>query len=176
MAGPGVRIFRVDNPHTKPFGFWEWLIGEVKQRYPDVIFLAEAFTRPKVMKYLAKSGFTQSYTYFTWRNAKQEPTEYFTELTQTAVREYMRPNLFANTPDILNEYLQAGGPPAFRIRLILAATLGATYGIYGPPFENCEARSVSISSAWNFQSRPTLCAGIALRSIHLYTVSRLIPR
>ncbi len=141
-AGRGVRIFRVDNPHTKPFRFWEWLIGEVKQRYPDVIFLAEAFTRPKVMKYLAKSGFTQSYTYFTWRNTKQELTDYFTELTQTPVREYMRPNLFANTPDILHEFLQVGGPPAFRIRLILAATLGATYGIYGPPFENCEARPV----------------------------------
>jgi starch synthase (maltosyl-transferring) len=145
-ADRGARIFRVDNPHTKPFRLWEWLIGEVKQRYPDVIFLAEAFTRPKVMKYLAKSGFTQSYTYFTWRNTKQELTDYFTELTQTPVREYMRPNLFANTPDILHEYLQVGGPAAFRIRLILAATLGATYGIYGPPFENCETRPVKPQS------------------------------
>jgi starch synthase (maltosyl-transferring) len=134
-ADRGVRIFRVDNPHTKPFRFWEWLIGEVQAKYPDSIFLAEAFTRPKVMKYLAKSGFTQSYTYFTWRNSRWELTEYFTELTQTSVREYMRPNLFANTPDILPEYLQHGGPAAFQIRLILAATLGATYGIYGPPYE-----------------------------------------
>jgi starch synthase (maltosyl-transferring) len=128
--GHGVKIFRVDNPHTKPFRFWEWTIGELKRAYPDTIFLSEAFTRPKVMKYLAKSGFTQSYTYFTWRNTKAELTEYFTELTQTDVREYMRPNLFANTPDILHEYLQHGGRPAFRIRLVLAATLGASYGIY----------------------------------------------
>jgi starch synthase (maltosyl-transferring) len=128
--GHGVKIFRVDNPHTKPFRFWEWTIGELKRAYPETIFLSEAFTRPKVMKYLAKSGFTQSYTYFTWRNTKAELTEYFTELTQTDVREYMRPNLFANTPDILHEYLQHGGRPAFRIRLVLAATLGAAYGIY----------------------------------------------
>ena len=126
----GVRIFRVDNPHTKPFQFWEWALGEVKREFPDTIFLSEAFTRPKVMKYLAKSGFTQSYTYFTWRNTGVELTEYFTELTQTDVREYMRPNLFANTPDILHEYLQHGGRPAFQIRLVLAATLGASYGIY----------------------------------------------
>jgi starch synthase (maltosyl-transferring) len=131
----GVRIFRVDNPHTKPFHFWEWLIAQVRQDHPDTIFLAEAFTRPRVMRYLAKSGFTQSYTYFTWRNTKPEITEYLTELTQTEVREYMRPNFFANTPDILPEYLQYGGPAAFHIRLILAATLGATYGIYGPAFE-----------------------------------------
>ena len=120
----------MDNPHTKPFRFWEWTIGELKREYPDTIFLSEAFTRPKVMKYLAKSGFTQSYTYFTWRNTKAELTEYFTELTRTDVREYMRPNLFANTPDILHEYLQHGGRPAFRVRLVLAATLGASYGIY----------------------------------------------
>jgi starch synthase (maltosyl-transferring) len=132
----GVRIFRVDNPHTKPFRFWEWLIAQVRERHPDVIFLAEAFTRPKVMRYLAKGGFTQSYTYFTWRNTKPELTEYFTELIQTEAREYMRPNLFANTPDILHEYLQYGGPAAFQIRFVLAATLGASYGIYGPPFEN----------------------------------------
>jgi starch synthase (maltosyl-transferring) len=126
----GVKIFRVDNPHTKPFHFWEWALGEVRRSHPDVIFLSEAFTRPKVMKYLAKSGFSQSYTYFTWRNTKPELTEYFTELTQTDVREYLRPNLFANTPDILHEYLQLGGRPAFQARFILAATLGASYGIY----------------------------------------------
>jgi starch synthase (maltosyl-transferring) len=128
--GHGVTIFRVDNPHTKSFRFWEWAIGDVRRQSPDVIFLSEAFTRPKVMRYLAKSGFSQSYTYFTWRNHKAELTEYFTELTRTDVREYMRPNLFANTPDILHEYLQHGGRPAFQVRLILAATLGATYGIY----------------------------------------------
>ncbi len=138
----GVRIFRVDNPHTKPFAFWEWLIREVRAAHPDVFFLAEAFTRPKVMRYLAKLGFSQSYTYFTWRNTSAELTEYLGELTRTAVREFMRPNLFVNTPDILHEYLQVGGRPAFQIRLLLAATLGATYGIYGPPFELCEARAV----------------------------------
>jgi starch synthase (maltosyl-transferring) len=126
----GVTIFRVDNPHTKPYRFWQWALGEIKREHPETIFLSEAFTRPKVMRYLAKSGFSQSYTYFTWRNTKEELTEYFTELTQTDVREYMRPNLFANTPDILHEYLQHGGRPAFEIRLVLAATLGATYGIY----------------------------------------------
>jgi starch synthase (maltosyl-transferring) len=131
----GIRIFRVDNPHTKPFDFWEWLITDIKDRHPDVLFLAEAFTRPKVMYELAKLGFTQSYTYFAWRNAKQELTEYFTELTQTDVREYFRPNLWPNTPDILTEFLQQGGRPAFMIRLLLAATLGANYGIYGPAFE-----------------------------------------
>ena len=129
-AARGVRIFRVDNPHTKSFRFWRWAIAEVQQRYPDVIFLSEAFTRPKIMQYLAKIGFTQSYTYFTWRNTKAELESYFIELTQTAVREYLRPNLFANTPDILHAYLQQGNLPAFQVRLILAATLGATYGIY----------------------------------------------
>jgi starch synthase (maltosyl-transferring) len=128
--GHGVRIFRVDNPHTKPFRFWEWVIADLQSRHPDTIFLAEAFTRPKVMRYLAKAGFTQSYSYFTWRNTKEDITEYFTELTTTEVREYMRPNLFANTPDILHEFLQQGGRPAFQIRLVLAATLGASYGIY----------------------------------------------
>src|SRR5690606_14126007 len=137
-AERGVQIFRVDNPHTKPFRFWEWLIASVQEKHPDAIFLSAASTRPKVINYHHKRGFTQSYTYFTWRNAKWEIEEYFTELTQTPVREYMRPNLFANTPDILPEFLQTGGEPAFRIRLILAATLGATYGIYGPPFENFE--------------------------------------
>jgi len=136
----GVRIFRVDNPHTKPFPFWEWLIQEVKQDHPDVIFLSEAFTRPKVMYRLTKLGFTQSYTYFAWRNTKAELIQYFTEMTQTEVREYFRPNLWPNTPDILTEQLQHGGRPAFMARLVLAATLGASYGIYGPAFELCENR------------------------------------
>ena len=136
----GVRIFRVDNPHTKAFPFWEWMIGEVKQDYPDVIFLSESFTRPKVMYRLAKMGFTQSYTYFTWRNTRWDLTEYFKELTQTEVSEFFRPNLWPNTPDILHEFLQHGGRPAFIIRLVLAATLGASYGIYGPAYEVCENR------------------------------------
>ncbi len=131
----GIRIFRVDNPHTKPFAFWEWLIQEINREFPDVIFLAEAFTRPKVMYQLAKLGFNQSYTYFAWKNTKAELTEYFTEITEPPVSEFFRPNLWPNTPDILNEYLQKGSRPAFIARLILAATLGANYGIYGPPFE-----------------------------------------
>jgi starch synthase (maltosyl-transferring) len=134
----GIRIFRVDNPHTKPFAFWEWLIKGIQSDHPDVIFLAEAFTRPKVMYRLAKLGFSQSYTYFAWRNTKQELMDYFTELTKSDVREYFRPNLWPNTPDILPEYLQLGGRPAFMIRLALAATLSANYGIYGPAFELCE--------------------------------------
>jgi starch synthase (maltosyl-transferring) len=134
----GVRIFRVDNPHTKPFAFWEWVISEIKQDYPETIFLAEAFTRPKVMYRLAKLGFTQSYTYFAWRNTKTEITEYFTELTQTDVKDFFRPNLWPNTPDILTEYLQLGGRPAFMVRLVLAAMLGANYGIYGAAYELCE--------------------------------------
>jgi starch synthase (maltosyl-transferring) len=138
-AGEGVRIFRVDNPHTKPFPFWEWAIAELKREYPEALFLAEAFTRPKVMHRLAKLGFTQSYTYFAWRNTKHELVEYFTELTQGPGREYFRPNVWPNTPDILTEYLQFGGRPAFVVRLVLAATLGANYGIYGPAFELLEA-------------------------------------
>jgi starch synthase (maltosyl-transferring) len=134
----GVRIFRVDNPHTKPFVFWEWVIGEIKVQHPDVLFLAEAFTRPHVMYRLAKLGFSESYTYFSWRNTKEELTSYFTELTQTELREFFRPNLWPNTPDILSQFLQVGGRPAFMIRLILAATLGSNYGIYGPAFELCE--------------------------------------
>jgi starch synthase (maltosyl-transferring) len=126
----GVTIFRVDNPHTKPLPFWAWALREIARVHPETIFLAEAFTRPKIMKHLAKVGFSQSYSYFTWRNTAPELTEYFTELTQTDVREYLRPNLFANTPDILHEYLQRGGRPAFVARLVLAATLGASYGIY----------------------------------------------
>lgn len=131
----GIRIFRVDNPHTKPFLFWEWAIGELKTEYPDAIFLSEAFTRPKLMYRLAKIGFTQSYTYFTWRNTKWEFTEYMKELVKTDVREYMRPNFWTNTPDILPEHLQYGGRPAYMIRLVLASTLASNYGIYGPAFE-----------------------------------------
>src|SRR5215203_616767 len=133
----GVRIFRVDNPHTKPFPFWEWLIREVQERDPGTVFLSEAFTRPKVMKALAKLGFTQSYTYFTWRNHKQEIIEYLTELTQDWPKEYMRPNFFLNTHDILPHILQFGGRPAFQMRFVLAATLSSTYGIYSG-FELCE--------------------------------------
>ncbi|GIW54044.1 MAG: hypothetical protein KatS3mg082_0448 [Nitrospiraceae bacterium] len=148
----GVRIFRVDNPHTKPFPFWEWLIADVKREHPDVLFLSEAFTRPKVMYRLAKLGFTQSYTYFAWRNTKTELIQYFTELTRTEVREYFRPNLWPNTPDILTEFLQRGGRPAFMIRLALAATLGASYGIYGPAFELCEHRPYEEGSEEYFDS------------------------
>ena len=134
----GVRIFRVDNPHTKSFTFWEWVIAEVKSEYPDVLFLAEAFTRPRVMYRLAKLGFSQSYTYFTWRNTKEELASYFRELAESEAREYLRPNLWPNTPDILPEFLQVGGRGAFLIRVVLAATLGGNYGIYGPAFELCE--------------------------------------
>lgn len=142
----GVQIFRVDNPHTKPFVFWEWLINEIKKDYPGVIFLDEAFTRPKVMYRLAKLGFTQSYTYFAWRNTKWEITQYFTELYHGEVREFFRPNLWPNTPDILTEYLQMGGRAAFMVRLALAATLSANYGIYGPAFELCENRPKEFGS------------------------------
>jgi starch synthase (maltosyl-transferring) len=131
----GVRIFRVDNPHTKSFPFWEWAIPELKAKDPDVLFLAEAFTRPRVMERLAKLGFSQSYTYFTWRDSKEELTAYMLELTTTPVREYFRPNFWPNTPDILPGHLQHGGLPAFRSRLVLAATLCSNYGIYGPAFE-----------------------------------------
>ncbi|MFO1207351.1 MAG: maltotransferase domain-containing protein, partial [Burkholderiales bacterium] len=136
--GQGVSIFRVDNPHTKPFPMWEWLIGEVKRDHPEAIFLAEAFTRPKIMHRLAKLGYTQSYTYFAWRNTKQELTEYFTELAMSESREYFRPNVWPNTPDILTEFLQYGGRPGFMLRAALAATLSASYGIYGPAFELLE--------------------------------------
>jgi starch synthase (maltosyl-transferring) len=137
-VGQGVSILRVDNPHTKPFPFWAWLIDQIKAEHPDVLFLAEAFTRPKVMYRLAKIGFSQSYTYFTWRNSKEELTEYFTELTRTNLREFFRANAWPNTPDILHEVLQHGGRPAFEFRLVLAATLSASYGIYGPAFELME--------------------------------------
>lgn len=136
-AGQGVRIFRVDNPHTKPFIFWDWLIAEVKREYPDSIFLAEAFTRPKVMYRLAKSGFTQSYTYFTWRNTKKEFQDYLTELTRTDIAEFFRPNFWPNTPDILAEHLQNAPRAAFALRAVMAATLSSNYGIYGPAFELC---------------------------------------
>jgi len=133
----GVRIFRVDNPHTKPFAFWEWLICRIKADHPDVLFLSEAFTRPRAMYRLAKVGFSQSYTYFAWRNGKQELADYMTELTRTDVEEYFRPNFWPNTPDILHAYLQDGGRPAFVVRLVLAATMCSSYGIYGPAFELC---------------------------------------
>ncbi|HUP44295.1 MAG TPA: alpha-1,4-glucan--maltose-1-phosphate maltosyltransferase [Thermoanaerobaculia bacterium] len=131
----GVKVFRVDNPHTKALPFWEWVITELKRDNPELIFLAEAFTRPKIMYWLAKSGYSQSYTYFAWRNTKWELTEYFSEVTKPPVSDFFRPNAWPNTPDILTEYLQYGGRPAFTIRLVLAATLSANYGIYGPAFE-----------------------------------------
>ena len=144
-AKRGVRIFRVDNPHTKPISFWEWLIATVHRDHPDVLFLAEAFTRQKRMKMLAKVGFSQSYSYFTWRNTRPELEEYATELFLTDIADCLRPNFFANTPDILHEYLQQGGRPAFMVRLILAATLSPSYGIYSG-FELCENRALSSGS------------------------------
>lgn len=140
-ADHGVKIFRVDNPHTKPVQFWEWLIREVQDQHPDVIFLSEAFTRPKMMRVLAKAGYSQSYTYFTWRNFKQEMTDYLIELTQSEMKEYFRPNFFCNTPDILPEILQQGGRPAFKFRVVLAATLSPSYGIYSS-YELCENRAL----------------------------------
>jgi starch synthase (maltosyl-transferring) len=137
----GVTIFRVDNPHTKPIAVWQWLIRTIQAAHPEIIFLAEAFTRPKVMRALAKAGFTQSYTYFTWRNSKAELIEYMTELSQSPMREYFRPNFFTNTPDILPPILQSGGRPSFKLRLVLAATLSPSYGIYSG-FELCENQAV----------------------------------
>jgi starch synthase (maltosyl-transferring) len=131
----GVRIFRVDNPHTKPFKFWEWMIREVHAKHPDIIFLAEAFTRPRIMEQLAKVGFNQSYTYYTWRNSREEIRQYMEELTKTDRREYFRPNFWPNTPDILPISLEEKGEPSFMIRLIMAATLTSNYGMYGPVFE-----------------------------------------
>ena len=139
----GVSVFRVDNPHTKAFPFWEWMIGTVKQQCPEAIFLSEAFTRPKVMYRLAKAGFTQSYTYFSWRNTKPELTAYFSELTKAPVIDFFRPNLWPNTPDINPEFLQWSGKPGFMMRLVLAATLGASYGIYGPVYELCVGTPVA---------------------------------
>jgi starch synthase (maltosyl-transferring) len=144
----GVKIFRVDNPHTKPVPFWEWVIRRVRVQHPDVIFLAEAFTRPPMMKMLAKVGFSQSYTYFTWRNFKQELIDYLTELTRSDVAEYMRPNFFPTTPDILPEYLQKSGRPGFVSRFVLAATLSAVYGIYNG-YELCEADAVPGKEEYN---------------------------
>jgi starch synthase (maltosyl-transferring) len=146
--GEGVRVFRVDNPHTKPFRFWEWLIAEVRRDHPDTIFLAEAFTRPKVMHALAKLGFGQSYTYFTWRNTKAELTEYFTELAHDPSREYFRPNVWPNTPDILAASLRDGTRAAFAVRLVLAATLAANYGIYGPSFELMDNRASGVGEEY----------------------------
>ena len=136
-AERGVRAYRVDNPHTKPLPFWDWLIREARGKYPDIVFLAEAFTKPPMMAALAKAGFSQSYTYFTWKNAKHELTEYMRDLTHSELPQFFRPNFFANTPDILHEYLQRGGRPAFEARLVLAATLSPSYGIYSG-FERCE--------------------------------------
>jgi len=137
-AGHGVLSFRVDNPHTKPYPFWEWVIGEVRRKHPEAIFLSEAFTRPKVMKRLAKVGFNQSYTYYTWRNTKAELTEYLTELTTEECRHFMRPNFFTNTPDINPVFLQYSGRPGFRTRLIMAASLAGNFGMYSG-FEICES-------------------------------------
>jgi starch synthase (maltosyl-transferring) len=167
----GVRIFRVDNPHTKALAFWEFCLAEVKSKFPDAIFLSEAFTRPRVMYRLAKLGFSQSYTYFTWRNTKQELTEYFTELTETPVKEFFRPNLWPNTPDILPEHLQVGGRAAFIARLVLAGTLSSNYGIYGPAYETMEHLPLKAGSeeylnsekyqtrAWDF-NRPENLGGL----------------
>ncbi len=144
-VGHGVRVFRVDNPHTKPVPFWEWLIREVRSEHPEVVLLAEAFTRPAMMSTLAKAGFSQSYTYFTWKNTKAELAGYMNDLVQSTLPSYFRPNFFVNTPDILHEYLQLGGPPAFEARLVLAATLSPTYGIYSgyEHFENVPVREGS---------------------------------
>jgi len=149
--GHGVKIFRVDNPHTKPLAFWEWVIAEVRRLHPDVVFLSESFTRPNRMNALAKLGFSQSYTYFTWKNSSQDLRDYVTTLTGTPLTEYYRPNFFANTPDILHEYLQTGGRAAFRIRLLLASTLVPTYGIYSG-YELCENRAVAQGSEEYFNS------------------------
>lgn len=145
-AEQGVRIFRVDNPHTKSFAFWEWCLASLKRERADLIFLAEAFTRPAVMYRLAKIGFSQSYNYFPWRNSKEELTKYLSELSKAPLADYFRPNLWPNTPDILPEPLQAGGRVGFEIRLILASTLGASYGIYGPAFELCESHPLKSGS------------------------------
>jgi starch synthase (maltosyl-transferring) len=170
----GVEIFRVDNPHTKAFPFWEWTIGEVKRAHPQVLFLSEAFTRPKVMYRLGKLGFSQSYTYFPWRHTKQEITEYFTELTQTRVRDYFRGNHWPNTPDILTEFLQTSERPGFMLRFLLASLLGANYGIYGPVFEQFVNEPVRPGSEeylnsekyevhhWDLQKQNSLAEFIAL--------------
>ena len=172
-ADQGVRVFRVDNPHTKPFPFWEWAISTLKQKHPDLIFLSEAFTRPKVMYRLAKLGFTQSYTYFAWRHTKHDLVEYMTELTQTEVSEFFRPNFWPNTPDILTEPFVQHGRPVFMSRLVLAATLSSNYGIYGPAYETLENVPREATSeeylnsekyeirAWDIENRPNISALIA---------------
>ncbi|TLU56258.1 MAG: alpha-1,4-glucan--maltose-1-phosphate maltosyltransferase, partial [Chlorobium sp.] len=136
--GKGVKIFRVDNPHTKAFPFWEWAIASIREEYPETVFLAEAFTRPKLMARLAKAGYSQSYSYFTWRNTKRDLQEYLTELTSSPLKHIMRANFWPNTPDILHEELQTGGREKFIIRLVLASTLSSNYGMYGPAYELCE--------------------------------------
>ena len=140
-AAEGVRTFRVDNPHTKPFPFWEWMIARVRAKYPDVLFLSEAFTRPKPMYRLAKAGFSQSYTYFTWRHSKQEFIDYLTELTTTPPKDFFRPNFFVNTPDINPYFLQTSGRPGFLIRAALATTLSGLWGMYSG-FEICESAPI----------------------------------
>ncbi|MDX6539058.1 MAG: hypothetical protein QOI71_668 [Gaiellales bacterium] len=168
----GVKVFRVDNPHTKPIGFWEWLIAEVQSEHPETVFLAEAFTRPALMALLAKSGFSQSYTYFTWRNTKAELTEYMTQLTQSDLPQFLRPNFFANTPDILHAYLVRGGQPAFEARLVLAATLSPVYGIYSG-FERCENVPLTESSEEYLNSEKYEAKKRTLRGPLLPMVARL---
>jgi starch synthase (maltosyl-transferring) len=173
----GVQVFRVDNPHTKPIRFWEWLIAQVRRQAPAVTFLSEAFTRPAVMYELAKAGFSQSYTYFAWRNTPVELAAYFTELADPRIRQLFRPNLWPNTPDILTAYLQTGGPPAFAVRAVLAATLASSYGIYGPAFEHVEARAVAAGSeeyrdSEKYQLRPRGHGVPPLRPI-LVTLNRI---
>jgi starch synthase (maltosyl-transferring) len=172
--GQGVTIFRVDNPHTKPFAFWEWLIASVKAEHPEIIFLSEAFTRPRIMEQLAKIGFTQSYTYFTWRTTKWDIETYMNELTRSPVADYFRPNFWPNTPDILTDELQRGGRAGFLSRLVLAATLSSNYGIYGPPFELQEHLPRTIGSeeyllsekyelrSWDLKSSRSLSAFIGV--------------
>jgi starch synthase (maltosyl-transferring) len=172
----GVEVFRVDNPHTKPFAFWEWLIAEVHKVDRDVVFLAEAFTRRAVMRQLAKLGFSQSYTYFTWKNSRWELTEYVTELAYSGEQEYFRPNFFANTPDILHAYLQHGGPPAFEARLVLAATLSPSYGIYSgyEHFENVPVRegSEEYLNSEKYEARQRALDGPLLPTIERLNAAR----
>jgi starch synthase (maltosyl-transferring) len=174
----GVTIFRVDNPHTKSFAFWEWVIDAIKREHPETILLAEAFTRPKVMHRLAKLGYSQSYTYFTWRNSKRELVEYFTELSRDASREYFRPNVWPNTPDILHAELHGGRRPVFMTRLVLAATLAANYGIYGPAYELLEGtprepRSEEYRDSEKYQLRHWNLAAEGNLSSFVATVNRI---
>ncbi|MCW3011903.1 MAG: glycosidase [Solirubrobacterales bacterium] len=176
----GVRVFRVDNPHTKPIPFWEWLIREIRAEEPDVVFLAEAFTKAAVMRALAKIGFSQSYTYFTWKNSRHELIEYVVELTTSGMQDYYRPNFFANTPDILSEHLQHGGPPAFHARLVLAATLSPTYGIYSgfEKFENVPVKpgSEEYLDSEKYEAKQRRLDGPLLPVVHkLNTVRRRHP-